>query len=149
MFPRLGFPRLVATTVALFLAFVTAWAAAPAQADDEQARSAYARLVAQIIRARMPVFNPFANRPLRCPIARESAYVFGTVDVPICSASCDFQIDRDGRAHVSSCRGDTREHTAILREAVVNAYFPSPPGGPFRARQSVRFHGKGQNLLFP
>ncbi|ARN80693.1 hypothetical protein [Methylocystis bryophila] len=141
--------RATASVYLQLLAVAALSASAKAQPAEGQPNSAYASEVSQIIRARMPLVNPYANTPAPCPTKREWAYPLATVEVQTCSASCSFRIGSDGRAHVTSCRADVSELAAILREAVVGASFPPPPGGRFVGEQSVRFHGKGRNPAFP
>lgn len=122
---------------------------ARAQTAEGQAGGGYAAIVAQIIRARVPVVNPYADSQTACPAKRVWAYPLATVEMSTCSATCAFRITPDGGAHIASCRGDTGEHTAILRAAVAGASFPPPPGGKFFASQTIHFNGRGRNPALP
>jgi len=142
-------PYVLVAAVLVFLPSLASVPLAQEQPAQGQARSAYGAIVAQIVRARVPLINTYADSQAACPAKRVWAYPLATVEVPTCSASCAFRINPEGRARIAGCRGDTREHTAILREAVAGALFPPPPGGGFFGRQTVRFHGKGRNPTFP
>ena len=132
-----------------FLAWLVLSASACAQTVEGQASGGYAAIVAQIVRARVPVVNPYADSQTACPAKRVWAYPLATVEMSTCTATCSFRITSEGRAHVVSCRGDTGEHTAVLRAAVAGASFPPPPGGKFFASQTVHFNGRGRNPALP
>jgi hypothetical protein len=146
---------MIGRTLHVSLAFLTPFAcfvfvaSAYAQTAEGQGSGGYAATVAQIIRARVPVVNPYADSQTACPAKRVWAYPLATVEMSTCTASCSFRITSEGRAHVVSCRGDTAEHTAILRAAVAGASFPPPSGGKFFASQTVRFNSRGRNPALP
>jgi hypothetical protein len=139
----------LARALAPSLALAVLSGSACGQIAEGQASGGYAAIVSQIIRARVPVVNPYADSQTACPAKRVWAYPLATVEMSTCTATCSFRITSEGRAHVASCRGDTGEHTAILRAAVAGASFPPPPGGKFFASQTIRFNGRGRNPALP